>query len=56
MKDDYYFQMYYDDLPIWGFIGKIEKILKPGQPEMRYCLPSALHLVYLTPLTLDPKP
>ena len=35
MKDDYYFQMYYDDLPIWGFIGKIEKILKPGQPEMR---------------------
>jgi hypothetical protein len=30
VKDDYYFQMYYDDLPIWGFIGKIEKILKPG--------------------------
>ena len=25
--------MYYDDLPIWGFIGKIEKILKPGQPD-----------------------
>jgi len=23
--------MYYDDLPIWGFIGKIEKILKPGK-------------------------
>ena len=22
---DYYFQMYYDDLPIWGFIGKREK-------------------------------
>ena len=35
VKDDYYFQMYYDDLPIWGFIGKIEKILKPGAPEMR---------------------
>jgi hypothetical protein len=31
VKDDYYFQMYYDDLPIWGFIGKIEKILKPGK-------------------------
>ena len=31
VKDDYYFQMYYDDLPIWGFIGKIEKILKPGE-------------------------
>lgn len=22
---DYYFQMYYDDLPIWGFIGKADK-------------------------------
>ncbi|CAN6885406.1 unnamed protein product [Brassica oleracea] len=21
----YYFQMYYDDLPIWGFIGKVDK-------------------------------
>ncbi|KAI3826389.1 hypothetical protein L1987_00437 [Smallanthus sonchifolius] len=21
---DYYFQMYYDDLPLWGFIGKME--------------------------------
>lgn len=23
VKEDYYFQMYYDDLPIWGFIGKV---------------------------------
>ncbi|KAL8204778.1 hypothetical protein R6Q57_010401 [Mikania cordata] len=22
---DYYFQMYYDDLPLWGFIGKMEE-------------------------------
>lgn len=22
--NDYYFQMYYDDLPLWGFIGKVE--------------------------------
>ncbi|KAJ0076867.1 hypothetical protein Patl1_35650 [Pistacia atlantica] len=22
VKKDYYFQMYYDDLPFWGFIGK----------------------------------
>ncbi|CAA7401327.1 unnamed protein product [Spirodela intermedia] len=22
---DYYFQMYYDDLPIWGFIGKVDR-------------------------------
>ena len=25
VRKDYYFQMYYDDLPIWGFIGKIDK-------------------------------
>ncbi|CAI0400880.1 unnamed protein product [Linum tenue] len=23
--NDYYFQMYYDDLPLWGFIGKTEE-------------------------------
>ena len=22
VSDDFYFQMYYDNLPIWGFIGK----------------------------------
>lgn len=25
VNKDYYFQMYYDDLPLWGFIGKMEK-------------------------------
>ena len=30
VKDDWYFQMYYDDLPVWGFIGKMEKIIKNG--------------------------
>lgn len=30
---DYYFQMYYDDLPIWGFIGKIEKDEKEGKND-----------------------
>ncbi|GJP83701.1 hypothetical protein CLOP_g13826 [Closterium sp. NIES-67] len=24
VMNDYYFQMYYDDLPIWGFIGKVD--------------------------------
>ncbi|KAH0939606.1 LOW QUALITY PROTEIN: hypothetical protein HID58_007067 [Brassica napus] len=24
VEKDYYFQMYYDDLPIWGFIGKMD--------------------------------
>lgn len=28
VKNDYYFQMYYDDLPIWGFIGKADQ--EPG--------------------------
>ncbi|CAN1252166.1 Transmembrane 9 superfamily member 5 [Linum perenne] len=23
--NDYYFQMYYDDLPLWGFVGKVEE-------------------------------
>jgi len=30
VKQDYYFQMYYDDLPVWGFLGKVEKIVKTG--------------------------
>ncbi|TQE09879.1 hypothetical protein C1H46_004457 [Malus baccata] len=25
VSKDYYFQMYYDDLPTWGFIGKVDK-------------------------------
>lgn len=25
VKKDYYFQMYYDDLPVWGFIGRVDK-------------------------------
>ena len=44
VRDDYYFQMFYDDLPIWGFIGKIEKMLKPGgEPELRYFLFTHVH-------------
>ena len=43
VEEDYYFQMYYDDLPIWGFVGKIEKILKPNAPEMRYYLFTHVH-------------
>ncbi len=37
MRDDWYFQMYYDDLPVWGFIGKVEKIIqKSGVAEYKY--------------------
>lgn len=25
IAQDYYFQMYYDDLPLWGFVGKVEE-------------------------------
>ena len=32
VKQDYYFQMYYDDLPLWGFIGRL------GETEMKYYL------------------
>ena len=38
MKEDYYFQMFYDDLPIWGFVGKMEKIPKPHGFDYRYYL------------------
>ncbi|KAL5995470.1 Cellular adhesion and filamentous growth protein [Asimina triloba] len=35
---DYYFQMYYDDLPIWGFIGKVDKEGKSDPSEYKYYL------------------
>ncbi|XP_072991309.1 transmembrane 9 superfamily member 3 [Typha latifolia] len=35
---DYYFQMYYDDLPVWGFIGKVEKEGKTDPSEFKYYL------------------
>eukprot|EP00798_Chlamydomonas_sp_ICE-L_P020329 gene20329-27089_t len=38
VEEDWYFQMYYDDLPVWGFIGKMEKIIKQGVSEFRYHL------------------
>lgn len=30
--------MYYDDLPIWGFIGKVEKERKTHPSEYKYFL------------------
>jgi hypothetical protein len=35
---DYYFQMYYDDLPIWGFLGKVVKEGKTDPSEYKYYL------------------
>ena len=30
VRDDYYFQMFYDDLPLWGFLGKVERPVRAG--------------------------
>jgi hypothetical protein len=30
VMDDWYFQMYYDDLPVWGFIGKVRSSTGSG--------------------------
>ncbi|KAJ7964428.1 Transmembrane 9 superfamily member [Quillaja saponaria] len=35
VSKDYYFQMYYDDLPIWGFLGKFDS---EGPSEVKYYL------------------
>ncbi|KAJ6707303.1 TRANSMEMBRANE 9 SUPERFAMILY PROTEIN [Salix viminalis] len=43
VSKDYYFQMYYDDLPIWGFIGKVEKESKNDPSEYKYYLFKHLH-------------
>uniref|UniRef100_A0A2N9EI93 Transmembrane 9 superfamily member n=1 Tax=Fagus sylvatica TaxID=28930 RepID=A0A2N9EI93_FAGSY len=37
IKRDYYFQFYLDDLPLWGFIGMINRLDSTGQNE-RYLL------------------
>ncbi|EPS59962.1 hypothetical protein M569_14842, partial [Genlisea aurea] len=40
---DYYFQMYYDDLPIWGFLGKVYKEDKTDPSDYKYYLFKHLH-------------
>lgn len=42
VNKDYYFQMYYDDLPIWGFIGKVDKEGKDPS-EYKYYLYKHIH-------------
>ncbi|KAJ6290877.1 hypothetical protein OIU76_027824 [Salix suchowensis] len=43
VSKDYYFQMYYDDLPIWGFLGKVDKEGKNDPSEYKYYLFKHLH-------------
>ena len=41
-------QMFYDDLPIWGFIGKVEKILRTGEkPDLKFFLFTHIHFEVL---------
>ncbi|XP_020979606.1 transmembrane 9 superfamily member 3 [Arachis ipaensis] len=42
VRKDYYFQMYYDDLPIWGFIGKVDKEGKDPS-DYKYYLYKHIH-------------
>ncbi|KAL3692712.1 hypothetical protein R1sor_006363 [Riccia sorocarpa] len=61
VEQDYYFQMYFDDLPLWGFIGKLESP-EDGQ-ESRYLLYTHVHFkvsynndrVIEIGVTTDPK-
>ncbi|XP_068634074.1 transmembrane 9 superfamily member 3-like [Aristolochia californica] len=43
VSKDYYFQMYYDDLPFWGFIGKVDKENKLDSNEYKYLLFKHIH-------------
>lgn len=37
-------QMFLDDLPVWGFVGKVEKILHAGEKESyKYYLFTHIH-------------
>ncbi|KAI8538611.1 hypothetical protein RHMOL_Rhmol09G0117600 [Rhododendron molle] len=43
VRKDYYFQMYYDDLPIWGFVGKIDREGKSNPSDYKYFLFKHIH-------------
>lgn len=43
VQHDYYFQMYYDDLPIWGFVGRVEKITGASNAALRHYIFTHLH-------------
>ncbi|KAK9126388.1 hypothetical protein Scep_015234 [Stephania cephalantha] len=38
VRNDFYFQMLYDNLPLWGNIGKVEDFYLPNKPNPRYYL------------------
>ena len=47
VSKDYYFEMYYDDLPLWGFLGKVEKTGKTDPSEYKYYLFKNIHFEIL---------
>ncbi|KAG0486753.1 hypothetical protein HPP92_008848 [Vanilla planifolia] len=46
VSKEYYFQMFYDDLPFWGFIGKVDKE-KFDPSERKYLLFKHIHFEIL---------
>eukprot|EP00201_Polytomella_parva_P023845 CAMPEP_0175043006 /NCGR_PEP_ID=MMETSP0052_2-20121109/2911_1 /TAXON_ID=51329 ORGANISM="Polytomella parva, Strain SAG 63-3" /NCGR_SAMPLE_ID=MMETSP0052_2 /ASSEMBLY_ACC=CAM_ASM_000194 /LENGTH=220 /DNA_ID=CAMNT_0016305945 /DNA_START=253 /DNA_END=912 /DNA_ORIENTATION=- len=38
IKNDWYFQLYFDDLPAWGFLGKMEKIIQGSTSQIKHYL------------------
>ncbi|KAK1303539.1 hypothetical protein QJS10_CPB11g00089 [Acorus calamus] len=43
VSKDYYFQMYYDDLPLWGFLGMVDRESKSDPSEYKYLLFKHIH-------------
>ncbi|KAG5531885.1 hypothetical protein RHGRI_026482 [Rhododendron griersonianum] len=43
VRKDYFFQMYYDDLPIWGFVGKVDREGKSDPSDYKYFLFKHIH-------------
>jgi len=37
VSDDFYFQMYYDNLPIWGFIGNSPVLITCSKLKYSLC-------------------
>lgn len=43
MVDDYYFQLILDDMPMWGFLGSKEHVVRNDGPRARYWLNTHYH-------------
>lgn len=51
IMDDYYFQFFYDDLPVWGYVGKMEKVKSRFRQQVashvaRHCVLASLETVF----------